>query len=190
MRPPTPTARPLVLTPLPGEGDLGLVDSLAQLTFAVQGALAKVAATYELSSAQARLLGILRDRRPTITELARFLQLDKTSVTKLVDRAAERGLVRREPSPLDGRSVRVRITATGKRVIGRAVVAFDAEIAQLVTELSDPQRSALSAIATLVVAADARRRGFDVFAVEADVRPGSSPPPPPVQGPGSTNRSR
>ena len=35
---PAPGRRP-VLTPLPGEGDLGLVDALAQLTFAVQGAL-------------------------------------------------------------------------------------------------------------------------------------------------------
>ena len=85
--------RPAQLTPLPGEGDLGLVDALAQLSFAVQGALGRIAAAHDLSIVQARLLGILRDRRPTITALAAFLQLDKSSVTGLVDRAQERGLV-------------------------------------------------------------------------------------------------
>jgi MarR family transcriptional regulator, lower aerobic nicotinate degradation pathway regulator len=92
-----PTDHP-VLTPLPGETDLGLVDALAQLSFVVQGALGQVAAAHDLSIVQARLLGILRDRRPTIKELARFLQLDKSSVTGLVDRAEERGLVRRVPA--------------------------------------------------------------------------------------------
>jgi DNA-binding MarR family transcriptional regulator len=109
---PRPDRRP-VLTPLPGEGDLGLVDALAQLTFAVQGALSRVAAERGLSIASARLLGIVRDRQPTIGQLATFLQLDKSSVTGLVDRAAERGLVTRAASELDRRSVRVSITAAG-----------------------------------------------------------------------------
>ena len=91
--------RRLVLTPVPGEGDLGLVDGLAQLSFAVQGALGRIAATHDLSTVQARLLGVLRDRRSTIKELAAYLGLDKSSVTGLVDRAEGRGLVRRLASP-------------------------------------------------------------------------------------------
>jgi DNA-binding MarR family transcriptional regulator len=158
----------LVLTPLPGESDLGLVDSLAQLTFAVHGALGRIAGAHDLSIVQARLLGILRDRRPTINELARFLQLDKTSVTKLVDRAAERGLVRRVPSSRDGRSVQVTITAAGRRIISEVGSAFEAEIAGLVGDLSPGQRSRLSTLATQVVASDAARRGIDVFEVEED----------------------
>ena len=159
-------ARDLVLTPLPGEGDLGLVDALAQLTFAVQGALGRIAAEHELSVVHARLLGILRDRRPAVTELARYLQLDKTSVTKLVDRAADRGLVRRTRSSVDGRSVQVSITACGKKILDMATTAFERDIAELVAGLSASQRSRLSIIATLVVAAEARRRGIDVFEVE------------------------
>jgi MarR family transcriptional regulator, lower aerobic nicotinate degradation pathway regulator len=162
----TPAERPLVLTPLPGEGDLGLVDSLAQLTFAVQGALGRIAAGHDISIVQARLLGILRDRRPTITELARLLQLDKTSVTKLVDRAVQRGLVRRTPSALDGRSVQVAITAAGRRDVDRAAGAFEAEIADLVADPTEVQRTRLSELASLVVATDARRRGIGVCAVE------------------------
>jgi MarR family transcriptional regulator, lower aerobic nicotinate degradation pathway regulator len=156
------TERRPVLTPLPGERDLGLVDALAQLTFAVQGAIGRVAAAHDLSIVQARLLGILRDRQPTIKELAAFLQLDKTSVTGLVDRAQERGLVRRARSPVDGRSVNVAITAAGQELVDQATTAIESEIAVLVEALSPEQRAELSATASVVVVADARRRGVDI----------------------------
>src|SRR5580658_10915279 len=117
-----------VLTPLPGEGDLGLVDALAQLSFAVHGTLGRIAAAHGLSIVQARLLGILRDRSPTIMELAKFLQLDKSSVTGLVDRAQERGLVRRTASTFDRRSVQVMLTVAGLELVDRATTAFEAEV--------------------------------------------------------------
>lgn len=154
--------RHFVLTPLPGEGDLGLVDALAQLSFTVQGALGRIAAEHDLSIVQARLLGILRDRCPTINELAKFLQLDKSSVTGLVDRAQERGLVVRRASTIDRRSVQVTITPTGRKLVDRAQAAFEAEIATLVAELNKAERSQLSATASLIVAADALRRGFEL----------------------------
>jgi MarR family transcriptional regulator, lower aerobic nicotinate degradation pathway regulator len=156
--------RGLILTPLPGEGDLGLVDALAQLSFAVQGTLGRIAAAHDLSIVQARLLGILRDRRPTIKELAGLLILDKSSVTGLVDRAEERGLVRRIASPLDGRSVQVAITVAGQKLVDGAVAAFESEIAALVADLTPTQRDRLSEDASRIVATDARRRGIDLFA--------------------------
>lgn len=166
-----PTERHAVLTPLPGEGDLGLVDALAQLTFAVQGVLGRIAAAHDLSIVQLRLLGILRDRRPAIKELAKFLQLDKSSVTGLVDRAQERGLVTRDASPVDRRSVRVTITAVGRELVDRAQADVEAEIAVLVADLNPAKRTRLSATASLIVAADARRRGFDIFNVKPDDHP-------------------
>lgn len=153
----------LVLTPLPGEGDLGLVDALAQLSFVVQGTLGRVAAAHDLSIVQARLLGILRDRRPTIKDLAGFLALDKSSVTGLVDRAEQRGLVQRVASPLDGRSVQVVLSRAGHDLVERAAAAFEAEIASLVADLSHASRDRLSAAASRIVATDARQRGIDVF---------------------------
>ncbi len=161
----SPTVRRPVLTPLPGEPDLGLVDALAQLSFAVQGTLGRVAAAHDLSIVQARLLGILRDRSPTIMELARFLQLDKSSVTGLVDRAQERGLVTRTASALDRRSVQVTLTAAGQELVDRATAAFEAEIEELVADLDAAQRSRLSSTASLVVVTDARRRGIDILDV-------------------------
>jgi MarR family transcriptional regulator, lower aerobic nicotinate degradation pathway regulator len=150
---------------LPAETDLGLADALAQLTFAVQGALSRIAAAHGLSIVQTRLLGILRDRQPTITELAAFLQLDKSSVTGLVDRAQQRGLVRRGASPIDGRSVRVSLTAPGRALVDRETVVFEEEIGILVSDLSLRDRSRLSGLASLVAIADADRRGVDILSV-------------------------
>jgi DNA-binding MarR family transcriptional regulator len=150
------------LTPLPGEGDLGLVDALAQLSFVVHTTLVRIAASHGLSLIQARLLGILRDRRPTIKELAGFLQLDKSSVTGLIDRADEAGLVRRVPSTVDRRSVLVEVTAAGRELIDGAGSAFAAEIAMLVAGLSPSQQDRLSGLASRVVVAEARRRGIDL----------------------------
>jgi DNA-binding MarR family transcriptional regulator len=152
--------------PPPGHEDLGLVDSLAQLSFAVHGALGRIAATHDASITQTRLLGILRDRRPTINELARLLQLDKSSVTGLVDRAEERGLVRRSASVLDRRSVEVTITRAGRDLVGRVGTAFEAAIADLVADLSPAQRTRLSSTASLIAVTDARRRGIDILQVE------------------------
>jgi hypothetical protein len=56
------------------EDDLGIVDALAQLTFLVQGTLARRAAEYELSIIQMRLLGVLRDRTPAMNDLAKILE--------------------------------------------------------------------------------------------------------------------
>jgi MarR family transcriptional regulator, lower aerobic nicotinate degradation pathway regulator len=161
---PVPTKdRRLVLTPLPGGSDLGLVDALAQLSFTVHGALGRIAAGYDLSIVQARMLGILRDRRPTVSDLAAWLGLDKSSVTGLVDRAEARGLVTRTASPLDGRSVFVTITASGRKLVERATRSFEAEIGDLVADLGPAQQARLSSLASNVVAADARRRGIDTL---------------------------
>ncbi len=66
--------------------DLGLVDALAQLSFLVHNALAEIAAQHDLSIIQTRLLGVLRDREPTMNALGRHLGLDKSSISGLVDR--------------------------------------------------------------------------------------------------------
>src|SRR3984957_5119406 len=96
---------------------LGPVDGLAQLSFAIMGALERRAAEHDLSLPATRLLGVLRDREPTMNELARLLQLDKSSVTGLVDRAERRGLVTRVPSAADRRAVLVTLTDEGRSLV-------------------------------------------------------------------------
>jgi MarR family transcriptional regulator, lower aerobic nicotinate degradation pathway regulator len=133
------------------EADLGIVDALAQLSFLVQGTLAKHGATHDLSMIQTRLLGVLRDRVPTMQELARLLELDKSSVTGLVDRAERRGLVKRTPSSHDRRAVGVNLTSSGRRVVTDVVEAFQTDIASATQSLSTAQKKRLSTLATRIV---------------------------------------
>ncbi|MEZ0109570.1 DNA-binding MarR family transcriptional regulator [Catenulispora sp. EB89] len=149
-------------TPPPGE-DLGLVDALTQLSFLVQQALGEVAGEFELSIIQTRLLGILSDREPTMNELAGYLSLDKSSITGLVSRAEKRDLVRRSVSTSDRRSFQVSITETGRQLASQIHATFTGRIEALVAGLPDGDRRRLSHLATQVLAADADRRGLDLF---------------------------
>src|ERR1700741_1368071 len=114
---------------------LSPVDGLAQLSFLIQGLLERRAAEHDLSIIQTRLLGMLRDRTPTMNELARFLGLDKSSVTGLVDRAERRGLVARVPSTTDRRTVRVALTAHGQELVSDVAAHFEADTAELLGRL-------------------------------------------------------
>ena len=60
---------------------LSPADGLAQLSFLIHAILERRAREQDLSIIQLRLLGVLRDRKPTMNELARLLSLDKSSVT-------------------------------------------------------------------------------------------------------------
>ena len=56
----------------------------------------------------------------TVTELADRLQLAQSTVTELVRRAEEAGLLRREQSAADGRVAHLRLTAEGERRLARS----------------------------------------------------------------------
>src|SRR6202034_2440713 len=114
--------------PVPAPPQLDPVDGLAQRSFVIMGLLERRAAEHDLSIAATRLLGVLRDRRPTMNELARLLDLDKSSVTGLIDRAERRGLVERVPSAADRRAVLVRLTDQGRLFAADAATRFGADV--------------------------------------------------------------
>jgi DNA-binding MarR family transcriptional regulator len=76
-------------------------------------------ASWGLTVAQAPVLVILREAgRPImITEVARRLLLETPSVTTMVDRLTERGLVERIKDPKDRRKTLVALTRKGKRLV-------------------------------------------------------------------------
>ena len=65
--------------------------------------------------------------RSTVTELAQRLQLAQSTVTELVRRAEEAGLVERAPSPSDGRVAHLRLSDEGERRLGRTFIELEAE---------------------------------------------------------------
>ncbi len=109
-----------------------LRDSLVQVSFTVIAALTRVAAEHDLSLTQLRVFGILRDREPTMAQLATYLGLERSTVSGLIDRAAQRGLVRKTGHPDDGRSVRVSLTLEAQRL----AIGVNAEIGELTAPLT------------------------------------------------------
>jgi DNA-binding MarR family transcriptional regulator len=63
----------------------------------------------------------------TVTELADRLQLAQSTVTELVRRAEQAGLVEREQSSNDGRVAHLRLTSLGETRLGRAFVSHEQE---------------------------------------------------------------
>jgi MarR family transcriptional regulator, lower aerobic nicotinate degradation pathway regulator len=125
-----------------------LMDSLVQVSFAVTAVLSRVAAEQDLSLTQLRVLGILRDREPTMAELATYLGLERSTVSGLIDRAVQRGLVRKGADPADGRAVRVSLTPESRRLVGPITAEIAGLIAPLTDRLSPAERSRLTALLT------------------------------------------
>jgi DNA-binding MarR family transcriptional regulator len=69
--------------------------------------------------------------KSTVTELAERLQLAQSTVTELVSRAEDAGLVEREQSQSDARVAHLRLTAQGEDRLERSFTALATERAQL-----------------------------------------------------------
>ena len=150
--------------PEAGPDRVSPVDGLAQLSFLVYGTLERLAAEHDISIIQTRLLGVLRDRRPTMNQLAKLLGLDKSSVTGLVDRAERRGLVARVPSTTDRRAVLVNLTDDGRSLASAVSTRFEAEISTMLDRLPPRDRLALTRIVSRLLVAHAADQGVDLFA--------------------------
>lgn len=138
----------------------GVVDALVQLSFVIQSVLGRVAAAHDLSIIQTRLLGVLRDRELGMLELSRFLELEKSSVTGLVDRAERRGLVQRVAVVDNRRAVRVTLTPRGHALARTAHDEVGARIADLVAGVSPAEQERLSRVATTLVVDAAAANGI------------------------------
>jgi DNA-binding MarR family transcriptional regulator len=67
----------------------------------------------------------------TVTQLAERLQLAQSTVTELVRRAEEAGLLEREQSPTDARVAHLRLTDEGEQRLTRSFTQLATERAQL-----------------------------------------------------------
>jgi DNA-binding MarR family transcriptional regulator len=128
--------------PVPSE----VVDSLVLASFTVIALLSRVAAEHNLSLTQLRVLAILRDREPTMAELASYLGLERSSVSGLIDRAVKRGLVRRDASEDDGRAVQVSLTLDGQRLASAGAQEIGKLLKPMTGQLSQAEQKRLSAL--------------------------------------------
>jgi MarR family transcriptional regulator, lower aerobic nicotinate degradation pathway regulator len=133
----------------PGQDHLDdLRDALVQISFALMAALTEVAAEHDLSLTQLRVLGILRDREPTMADLATFTGLERSTVSGLIDRATQRGLVVKTADTVDGRSVRVSLTEQARGLVPEVTAAIGDRIKPLIGQLSTNEQKRLTALLT------------------------------------------
>ncbi|WP_282943516.1 MarR family transcriptional regulator [Paenibacillus sp. RC67] len=131
------------------------MDSLVQLSYLVQSIIGRVGADHELSIIQIRLLGILRDREPSMLQLAQHLGLDKSSITGLVDRAERRGLVERTIAPNDRRGFNVRVTSAGRQLVHVVGDEIERQLNAVIEVITETERSHLAAFATKILGTSA-----------------------------------
>jgi DNA-binding MarR family transcriptional regulator len=99
----------------------------------------------ELARTEMEVLSILREGPRTITELTELVGTAQPTMTLLVKRLAERGLLAREGQPGDGRVVIAKITPQGSAAQARARARAAATVRMNLEELSDQQVRDLAA---------------------------------------------
>ena len=123
-----------------------LIDALAKTSFVTMAVLTRTAAEHDLSLTQLRVIGILRDRRVKMSELADYLGLDKSTISGLVDRAERRRLLQRAPNPVDGRGVDVFLTAEGTELAGRGATQIAQSLLPMTSTLTRSETHRLTVL--------------------------------------------
>jgi DNA-binding MarR family transcriptional regulator len=127
------------------------LDPIVQLSWRIHDVLDDVARAHGVSTSVLRLLAILRSREPEMLELARHLDIDKSSLSGLVARAESRGLVERTPSAADRRRVTVRLTASGRREAARGESEVYRRLGEAFAALPPRDLERLSSLARTVL---------------------------------------
>jgi DNA-binding MarR family transcriptional regulator len=78
-----------------------------------------------------------------LSELGLRVMLEKSWVSRAVDAMVARGLVTKEPNPLDARSWLVTLTADGERTVAELNTTLDEHAAQLLSALGDKERASV-----------------------------------------------
>ena len=97
-----------------------LAEQIEQLSKTVAACNKRRAVRYGTTTAQAKLLQVLaRCGSCKMSDLGRGLQVTPRTVTKLVDRLEQEGLVTRAPHPRDRRATLIRATPSGLEIAAR-----------------------------------------------------------------------
>lgn len=127
---------------------LGLAARVLRLHRVLERHVAEQLRPLGLHEGEVNVLAALRRAPPphelTPTALYRSLLRSSGAMTHRLDRLERAGLVTRRPDPDDGRRVRVRLTATGLRVVDEALDAHTAAMAEVFGALEEAERHALN----------------------------------------------
>jgi DNA-binding MarR family transcriptional regulator len=105
----------------------------------------------ELSPSQTAALATIDRHGPlTPSELAVRERIQRPTVTRIIARLEEQGLVQRTRDPLDGRSSLVALAPAGRALLDRGRTRKDAYLARRLRELDAGDRATLERAATIL----------------------------------------
>jgi DNA-binding MarR family transcriptional regulator len=105
----------------------------------------------ELSPSQTTALATIDRHGPlTPSELAVRERIQRPTVTRIVARLEESGLVQRTRDPQDGRSSLVALTPAGRELLARGRTRKDAYLARRLRELDAEERATLQRAAAIL----------------------------------------
>ncbi|MGY0232811.1 MarR family winged helix-turn-helix transcriptional regulator [Longispora urticae] len=135
----------------PTDDQARLAASLRQSIMRLNRSLRRARPISELTPSQLSALTSL-DLAGALTprELADTERVQPPTMTKVIAKLEERGLVQRTPHPTDGRQVILATTETARSLLGDNQRARDAWLAERLAELTAEEREALSKAAELL----------------------------------------
>jgi DNA-binding MarR family transcriptional regulator len=121
-----------------------VLDGLRRVVQLLRESAAESERRFGLSSAQLFVLGKLRDHgRISLGSLAELTATHQSSVSVVVSRLVENGLVARRPSKSDARRLELSLTPQGRRLIARAPDATQERLFGAIEELPAAWRAQL-----------------------------------------------
>ena len=107
--------------------------------------------TIGFTASQGAMLATIERHGPlTPSELAQRERVQRPTVTRMLARLEEDGIVQRAANPADGRSFLVSLTPDGRELLAEVRTRKDAYLAQRLSELDDEERAALARAADLL----------------------------------------
>jgi DNA-binding MarR family transcriptional regulator len=128
-----------------GSESADLATALIRLCFVVQRIFGDISRRYGLTPQHAQLLGVLGRGPLGMAELGEVLNLEKSSLSGLIDRAEARALVDRVRDENDRRTCRVSLTGSGTELAAHFRDDVSDELNALAADLPEPRKQRLIA---------------------------------------------
>jgi cytochrome b561 len=127
---------------------------------ALDDSFARVSRRFGLSPHQAEFLCAAMQPGP-VGDIARVVRSDRSAVTRMADRAADRGLIVRRRGDEDGRVVVIELTPEGMELAREFIDALQSELAGLLATWT-PHRTRLAASIINDLSGGLERRGEEI----------------------------
>ncbi|MCS6803008.1 MAG: MarR family transcriptional regulator [Chloroflexota bacterium] len=125
-----------------------------ELVVALFGLSSSDWAALPLTMPQFKVLALLvRGETPTVSEVARLLQVTPPTASGILDRLEEKGLIVREEDPVDRRVVHVRLSADRRALLRQLFPLSERRLNDRVDHLPPDERARLAAALRDVLAA-------------------------------------